>query len=783
MALSRSGRPYPAAPFLPASLLCCALATTARAAPAGVAGGAEDITVSGHAGFPSVNGSVGSQPGGGLIRPQDATLSTSEVGADFIARQAPTANAFGLVAALPGANVAQADPLGLSASNSLSLRGLGSDEIGFLLEGMPLNDAAYFTGYPNQFSDSENLDHISLQQGSAGLDAPLVNAAGGLLSLGFRDPGRDFGGVVEGSYGSYHTNREFVRLDTGELGHSGIRGFVSYSHTAADNWRGSGRDKRQHVDLKFQRDWDNGDHAGLVATWNDTVTSAYEQPTLADWKAYGRSNNYAGSFDGGDTSYWRLFQQPYRLFYATAPLRLTLAQGLVLTASPYAQYGYGAGLGGTTLPETGLFQGTEPIAGSVANPNGQGVATATYKQATYRAGLAPKLSWTLGDHTLFAGYWYDYVDDREPAPFGIVSDDGTPTDIWSNSARSTLLLPDGRQLLAQDAHMIAQTNAIFLGDTMSLWNKRVTLELGFKDALSTRTGWNAIPGARYRTGINSAEPLPHLGARWQIDRRNQLFMSVGTNFRVPAETVLFDSFDPASGTQTGAANTGLRDEYSISEELGYRYSGDLLIGSVTLFNYNFTNRQVATIADINGALVSSTLNAGGQSSRGVDAEIGLRPWHHLSPYLSGEYLHATIDNDIAVGGDLLPTAGHTAVRSPTWQGAAGLSYDDGRFFGVVTVKYTGAQYATFTNDERIADHTQADLSLGVRLPSVGRAQHPELRLNLVNVTDEQVLSGVATPTPNARDTVGRYGTMIAGSAPTYYVGGGFAALLTGTVGF
>ncbi|MBE7212788.1 MAG: TonB-dependent receptor, partial [Gluconacetobacter diazotrophicus] len=205
--------------------------------------------------------------------------------------------------------------------------------------------------------------------------------------------------------------------------------------------------------------------------------------------------------------------------------------------------------------------------------------------------------------------------------------------------------------------------------------------------------------------------------------------------------------------------------------------------SVTLFNYDFTNRQLATITTVDGVPVGTTLNAGGQTSRGVDVEVGLRPWHHLSPYLSGEYLHATIDNDLPVDGDLLPTAGKTAVRSPSWQGAASLTWDDGRFFGVATVRYVGPQYASFTDDEKIADHTQGDLALGVRLPTVGVAQHPELRLNLVNITDENVLTGVAAPTPNARDTVGKYGTPIAGTPATYIIGGGFAALLSLSAAF
>ena len=207
------------------------------------------------------------------------------------------------------------------------------------------------------------------------------------------------------------------------------------------------------------------------------------------------------------------------------------------------------------------------------------------------------------------------------------------------------------------------------------------------------------------------------------------------------------------------------------------------MGSVTLFNYNFTNRQISTLVSQNGALISSTINAGGQTSRGVDVEIGTRPWHHFSPYVSGEYLHATIDNDIASNGDLLPTRGKIAVRSPALQASAGLTYDDGHIFGTATLHYTGHQFATFMNDERISDHTTGDLALGYRFADISRLQHPTLRMNFINITNEHYLSGVAATTLNAKETTGRYGTTIEGSAPSYYIGGGFAALFTASTGF
>ncbi len=757
-------------------LLVGALAAGTAAAQENAAspGATEHILVSGVA------------SGGGLIEPQSAPQSVSTVSGAFIQSQAPTENAYQLVSLLPGANTATADPLGFSTQVGLSVRGLGQAEIGTLLEGMPLNDAAYYDAYPSQFADSENVDEISLTQGSADLDTPLLNDAGGLLSLSLRNPSQHPGGFVDASYGSYHTNREFIRLETGALGDSGLRGFISYSHAAADNAGGSGRDLRQHVDLKLVRDWGDDNHASLLLTWHDATTTSYVQPTLPQWQALGRSNTYDGTFAPLDANYWRLYQYPYRLVYASAPSRLTLTKGVQLTVTPYAQYGYGNSPGGTLLATGGLYQGTEPVPGGITLPgavDGQAAVMADYTDLTYRAGLTPAVHWQLGGQRLTLGAWYEYVDEHDTQPFSALSVNGTPSDLWVERPGSTIRLPNGQTLFAANTHMIAQTNAIFAGDRIALDGARLALDVGFKEAMVSRTGWNALPASEYRTGFNDAEPLPRISLDWRPDLSSQLFANVTTNFRAPAQSTLFATTDPSSGTIVSAANTNLKPEYSIAEELGYRYAAGLLVGSVTLYNYNFTNRQISTVLDLNGALIGGTINAGGQTSRGVDAEIGLRPWHHLSPYLSGEYLYATIDNDIPANGDLLPTAGKIAVSSPRWQGAIGLTYDDGTLFGVLTIKYTDRQYSSFTDDEHIPDHTQADVALGVHLPSFHTAHHPELRLNLVNVTDSAFLSAVANPTTNARDTVGRYGTTIAGNAPTYLIGGGFAALLTASCGF
>jgi hypothetical protein len=712
--------------------------------------------------------------GGGLIKAEDRAKSVSTVSSAYIQTQASIQNAYQFLVLVPGANVAATDPYGLSEQGSINIRGLGQDELGYVLEGMPLNDIGYYTAYPAQFIDSENIDEIALAQGSADLDSPVISAADGLVSITMLDPLLRAGGAVDLSYGSYHANREFLRLDSGLLGDSGVRAFVSFSHTSADNWRGSGRDKRTHVDFKIVKEWNADNRISIVGTYHDGITTSYIMPTWAQFQQNGRggADNYAGTYSPGNPDYWPLYVGTFRVFYMSAPSHFSLGEGWRYDATPYWQYGYGNSPAGSMLTDTGNYNGTAgPYTVSVP---GSGVVVADYLDEQYRAGLNQKLTYTAGHNSVEFGYWYDYDDEVDSEPFAAVSEAGLPGDIWQDTQRGLIRLPNGALLEQGQDHVETQVNMLFVGDTLSLLGGKLRLEAGFKEAMVSRNGTNELPGPQYRAVVNSAEPLPRLAARYQIDGTSQVFASVNTNFRSPSQATLFNEY--YQGQLYAAANNDLKPEYSISEEVGYRYQGALLTASASFFNYNFTNRQIATLVGAN--FINESINAGGQTSRGVDVEAGTRPWHGLSPYVSGEYLNATIDNDVRAVTDYVPTAGKTAVRSPRLQGAVGLNYDNGLFFATASVKYVGYQYATFMDDEKIPAHTQGDLALGYRLPKIGLSARPEVKLNLINITDTNFLSGVANPTLNALPTVGRFGTVIAGTAPTYYLAGGFAAIMS-----
>lgn len=222
---------------------------------------------------------------------------------------------------------------------------------------------------------------------------------------------------------------------------------------------------------------------------------------------------------------------------------------------------------------------------------------------------------------------------------------------------------------------------------------------------------------------------------------------------------------------------------SISEEFGYRYTGDVVLFSASFLHDNFTNRQIITAVPGTDEAVTSNFNVGGQTSDGFNAEIGTRPWNHFRPYIAVQYLHATIDNDVYVAGDLLPTAGKTAVESPAFVGQAAIDRDNGTFFWNLNIRYITKQYSTFTNDEALPAYYEMGGDVGFRFHDFGPARSPTVQLNLVNLTDNHCLSGISSVSTNANTVTGVYGTTIAGSTPEYYIGEGFAAFATFKVGF
>jgi len=721
-------------------------------------------------------------PGGGLMQVQTAAISRSTVTSEFIGKQSPTMNAYQALELVPGANVASGDPYGIGNNQSITVRGLSGNQIGQLWEGMPVNDIEAYGGYPSYWADAEDIGSVSLVPGSTDIDTPVITSAGGFTSTNFSDPSLKHEGMIDYTYGNYRTQRVYVRLDSGLIGNTGIRTFVSYSHMSSDNSDGPGRNYRQHVDFEALKEWGAGNRVSLAGSFSDMTVVDNVKPTLENWDLYGRSNTRDGTYSFGDTNYWRLNRAPWRQFMMSAPSHLVASDRLSFDITPYFLYADGNSPGGSTLNLQGNTFGTETIPGSLSIPNSQnGVATvlADYVSVQAIGGINASADYKLDRHNdIKFGWWYQYSSDDESIPYTAIGADGGTPSVWSVD---NIRLPDGRVFYSQADHTKTQINALYLADNISLFNDALHVSAGFRAQMVNRDGTNGLPGPQYKLGANYFEPLPRLTMTYQLSPASQIFANVMTSSVMPTDDSLYNSY--SGGAVAGVGNPNLKPEYAISEEIGYRYYGQLFNASAAFFNYNFTNRQLSTIIYRDGVEINSSINAGGQTTRGVDAELSLHPYHHFTPYVSFEYLHATTDNNLQSGADYLPTAGKTAPGSPTIMSAIGINYDDGHLFGSFSFKYTGSQYSTFMNDEKMPAYTSANIGAGYRFSSIGYAKHPEIRFNVVNIDDGKYLSGVASTQMNAHTTTGVYGTSISGSSPTYWIGPSIGAMVTLSTGF
>ncbi|MFT9447469.1 TonB-dependent receptor [Gluconobacter japonicus] len=772
----------------------------------------EHVSVSGHHAFDGVTRRA---VGGGLMEKQDSAKSVSAVSRDFIEKQVPGADPMQLISLLPGANVSSGDPAGLTGS-SMSMRGLDQSQIGFTLEGFPINDIGNFAVYSQEIVDSENLRTVRVAQGSADLDSPHISSTGGVVDMYMIDPQMKAGGRLGVSYGSYDYTRGFLRLDTGKIGNTNLRAYFSGSYATEGVNNSDATNRKLHAETKIVNDWGDGNRVSLAIVGNRLYNYLTPNVNMASWDAYGRgikdryvapgknaagqnisntvwNSTYNPNASDHGASYYKLHQNPFTNIYASAPSTFKLADHLVLTETPYFWYGDGNGGSAYWTNMDKINYGSTSLKGTLEGKGGgYRLLYNPSNTQTYRPGAVTKLTLTTGNNRLMVGYWFEYAKQLQSGPYSGVGQDGNPWDVWG--AAANVVLSNGQTYMYRNTITQTRVHTMFIGDTLSLLNNKLTIDAGLKYSIVMRSGTNMLPDTS--TGRNTSktyyEPLPTVAIRYQINPENQIFVSGATNFRMPTNYSLYDAgaYYAGSGYATHA-NLNQNPEISISEEVGYRYTGKTIMGSITYFHYDFTNRLMSSSQCMDDACTnyfSTNINAGGQTTNGVDAEIGTRPiFRYFRPYVSFEYVDARLGSNLQAGSgsgiDYLRTKGKFAPETPKFQVGFNLDYDDGHLFGGYNLKYVSRQYSTFMNDQSIPGYVLMNANIGYRFGNLGFLQAPNVRINFSNLTDKAYLGFVKGIQTNATQQTGIFGKTVSGSTPTYAIAAPFAAIASVSAGF
>ncbi|MBU6257241.1 MAG: TonB-dependent receptor [Burkholderiales bacterium] len=697
----------------------------------------------------------GAKLGAGQMLKEDAVKGRSTVTKAATEKDLATDTPYQAMALLPGVNTYSYDATGLFGGG-LTVRGFNSDQLGFTVNGVPVNDSGNFAVYPQEYVDQENVCTQSVTQGSPDVQSPHSGATGGNITVNTCDPEDKRRLRVAQTLGGLHLTRTFLRVDSGRFADDKAKVFLSYSHTQADKWKGPGQGRKDHLDAGFRYDLGSGSTVLGTLLYNRSVNNNFLTPSLAQLKANGYYWDYSSSFTPGhltpvngtaqveagpNPAYYKLSVNPFENLVASVSGSFKVNDTTSVKVQPYLWTGYGTGGNQqAVLSETGFLNTSTGKLGAGVDLNGDGdtldkiiVARGSVTK-TSRPGVTAEVDTTLANHQLSFGLWFERADHRQTQPAVPVDANGNPYDIWLRNGQ--ILRPDGTPYEGRDWKTISTAYQAFAADEISILGERGLISLGLRAPHVQRDVTNyANEGftTTYRLKGDFNEILPQIGLRFALDRTQQVFVNVGKNFRAPPNFA-FTGSNVRLNTATGQVElvTATRAETSIMTDLGYRLQTAAFSLSATAFNSDFKDRQANSY---NPATDTSTYaNAGRVSNHGVEFEIGSASFRGFTAYGSLTLQKSRIRDDMTVTkGQVVPLAGKQFALTPEQMIGASLQYTRGPFYAGLKLKRTGTQYATLMNDEQVPAYTTADLNAGYDFGRVGIMSHTQLRFNIANL--------------------------------------------------
>lgn len=768
-------------------ILAALMASTTLAVPAMAQQKTSDQTTNIGEINVQARGSEG-QPGGGYIIPEDSPKERSTVTVQAIEHQPASSNVFQLINRLPGVNAESTDATGLFGGQ-LSIRGFNSDEVGFSIDGVPLNDSGNGAIFPQEYVDTENMQEVDVAQGAPDADQAQAYSIGASVTLIPKDPADKFNIQLIQSAGQLNFFKSFIRVDSGDIMGTGLKAFISYSKAQTDKFKGPGFADRDHVDFGTTYEFGNGSKISLFSIFNDAVNNSFQTASLAQVAQFGRGFDYESQYPGNLTpgpgaqnentapagfpsdypgftynrnNYYKLRINPFKNEIAYLKADINILDNLHATIQPYYWNGYGNGGGTAYLGESNvhgytLFGTAVPGAKIDLNGDGDTLDNLLFYNpsitSTQRPGVNAKFIYQPVDwDTIRVGINFDHARHHQTAPYSRVNPDGTPISVWGDSG--DLTYANGQLVQRRDQLTFNDQTVAYFENTTSLLNDQLKIVAGIKRQETVRSGNNYLPEA-IATGNNTIihpeidylNYLPELQVGYKITPEHQVFFNIQKNARVPSNFTLYEA--PAVSANASFIGSQIQ-ETAWNLDLGYRYQDENVYANIDLFATNFQHRQLQfrTGQDVVDAV---NYNIGAVHNRGVEAEAGTaKPIDGWSLYGSVTYVKSTIQSDLPIalpGGTLLldiPTYGKVYPNTPRFMISGAFEFEPPALPGVfvgLSPKYTTSRYTTLLDDEKLAGYLNVNFFAGYHVPDgwLGPLHDTTIQFNITNLLNRDYL--------------------------------------------
>ena len=671
---------------------------------------------------------------------------------------------------LPGVNFQAADPYGAYEwSARITVRGFNTNQLGYTLDGVPLGDFTYGNHNGLHISraiPSENVGRVQLSQGAGSVDIASTSNLGGAIEFFSLDPADDFGVGVEQMIGSNSARRTFVKLETGELG-NGTRAYLAAMDSSTDKWKGGGDQEQRQYNLKLVQPIATAKLTAF-ASYSDRVELDYQDLSFDiierrgwDWDnwypnwsgAVGAAQTCAANgFSGAvcDDAYWNasgLREDGLGYLKLDVPFGDALAWSL----TGYAHQNEGQGLWGSPY---------------VPTPNGAPLSIRTTEYDLDRYGALTSLTFNLGNHEIAVGGWFETIDFVQARRFYGETSRNAPTRNFEDMQRNPLRTD-------WEYDFDTETMVFFAQDTMH-FGDRFRFHAGFR-SVQSENAIGTLVGDPKSGSIEAKESfLPQLGFNFALSDENELFLAASRNMRTFVGSGTSGPFS-TSASGIAAIRDTLEPETSTNYELGWRFHGATMNGSITAYHVDFADRLVGIQQGPSIVGNPSVLaNVGSVVTNGVEGAFGLRfvdafTWFTSVAWNQSEYddNYAVTNNSGAVS--IVEAKGRRVVDTPEWLVKSELTYDNDVLFVRLDANFTDERHYTYLNDRPVDDYIILNAGAGLRIRNLGVIEQVTIQADLTNATDKKYISTIGSGGFFTSDADGTGQTLLRGAPRQYFL--------------
>lgn len=630
---------------------------------------------------------------------------------------------------LPSVNYQSADSYGLTDNQSIRIR--GQSRVGSAIEGLSLLNYGLTPGVSDQWLfDMENLSSISLYRGAVGPEKSFApyNTGGAIDRILLR-PADKIGFTLNESYGSGNFNKIFTRINSGLL-KTGTKVFLSYSKTAADQWKGYGDFKSDIFSFGVTQTFSPNVKVDLFGTYSNPESNTYRSLTYEQARNLSTFNRYSYGNNANRSDYYDYNKSSFinSAFFSNIEIK-TPGDGKV-TLKPYYARERGYTLTGVTIS---------------GKP---GVREWVIRHEMY--GMVAQYDTKLLGADVTLGYWY--CNQEPPGPptaqklFLINNNSLTYTKRWSILAD----VIENHEWHSPYISLGKQIGGFYLKGglryvyekvpSLDLYNSTNVADVSLEDTFGYTT---ADPSGSVHGSI-IREILPNFGISYAISKDLNAYFNYGRNIGRPA----FDTWSTYANNKTAFTSRGLTAQYlwkkikpEISDhfDLGMRYNTDVWSVTGTIF-YVISNDKSVSVADPNLGGIKYSQNIGEAMSYGAELEVSRSITKDFNVFASGSYNKYEFTKDIQSAVNSVTEAkGNQVPDVPVYEARLGATYRFHDFALTSALRYTGERYGDVENKERVPAFTVVDADIKYTRENIWSVKSLTVGLGFYNLFNTQYI--------------------------------------------